>query len=70
MTTSFSMPEWDSEADDDSNSSEEFMYVKGRHQNNDISSTNCDGNPDEISSNIWTHQDRIPVNLNNGEYLF
>jgi 16S rRNA U1498 N3-methylase RsmE len=29
MSTSFAVPEWDSEDDDDTNSSEEFMYVKG-----------------------------------------
>lgn len=69
MSTSFNLNEWESE-EDDSNSSEEFMYVKGTMPTdevyqNPISNVTAVTSPvDEtgLDENAWaTHEDQIPV---------
>lgn len=69
MSTSFNLNEWESE-EDDSNSSEEFMYVKGTmptdevYQNSISNVTAAISPVDEtgLDENAWaTHEDQIPV---------
>lgn len=87
MSTSFSSPsnEWDSDVDE-SNSSEEFMFVKGPppmttvldlrnavlHQQREISGITEDISIADIDS-VWnTHHDKVPVSSSsvNGKSVY
>lgn len=78
MSTSFTANEWDSDIDD-SNSSEEFMYVKGTPPQ--VASPNIYKNQkteskmivhEDMDENVWnTHQDQIPVAAATGnDFIF
>lgn len=81
MSTSFTGNEWDSDVDD-SNSSEEFMYVKGtppkvpspelykqkqqKHDNNGLVPVIVE---EDICS-VWkSHEDKVPVSVTGNNWL-